>query len=90
MADPEEMEELKIMSKHTYREIFDMYGNIVEDEINTDYEIWMIGTLSACALVLQKSEAHRKLDELFLSKADKMKKTSYLQQKERLLELLRK
>lgn len=90
VAEPEEKEELKIMSKHTYREIFDMYGNIVEDEINTDYEIWMIGTLSACALVLQKSEAHRKLDELFLSKADKMKKTSYLQQKEQLLELLRK
>ncbi len=88
VADTEEREELRIMSKHTYREIFDMYGNIIEDEINTDYEIWMLGTLSACALVLQKNDAHKKFEDLFLSKADKMKKTSYLRQIEQLAKLL--
>lgn len=89
VADTEEKEELSIMSKHTYREIFDMYGNIIEDEINTDYEIWMLGTLSACALVLQKNDVHKKYEDLFLSKADKMKKTSYFQQKKQLIELVR-
>lgn len=84
----EERSELKAVSKHTYREIYDLYNNYVEEEINTEYEIWMIGTLAACALVLQKKDVHKKLEELFLSKATKMMRTSYLEQKEDLLNLL--
>lgn len=86
--DKEEIAELKAVSKHTYREIFDLYNNYVEEEINTEYEIWMIGTLSSCALVLQKTDMHKKLEALFLSKASKMMKSSYLEQKNELLNLL--
>lgn len=86
--DAEECSELKAVSKHIYREIFDLYNNYVEEEINTEYEIWMIGTLSACSLVLQKTDTHKKLEALFLSKATKMMKTSYFEQKEYLQKLL--
>ena len=85
----DEQLELKAVSKHTYREIYDSYSNFVEDEINTEYEVWMIGTLSACALVLQKTETFKKLDTLFSSKANKMMKTSYGEQMGELVELLK-
>ena len=90
VSETDEKEELKIISKHVYREIFEMYSkDVLEEEINTEYELWMMATLSSCSLVLQKIEAHKKYECLFLSKADKMKKTSYLQQKEQLIELMR-
>lgn len=86
--DEEECSELKTVSRHTYREIFNLYNSYVEEEINTEYEIWMLGTLSACSLVLQKADTHNKLESLFLSKATKMMQTSYFEQKENLLNLL--
>ena len=86
--DDDERSELKAVSKNTYREILNLYNNYVEEEINTEYEIWMIGTLSACALVLQKTEMHNKLESLFLLKATKMMKKSYLEQKKDLVNLL--
>ena len=84
----DEQMELKTVSRHTYREIYEMFGNFVEDEINTEYEVWMIGTLAACALVLQKMEAYKKLEALFYSRASKMMKTSYREQMGELINLL--
>ena len=84
----EEKDELKIMAKYTYREIFKKYKDFAEDEINTKYEKWILASLAACCLALGKQEAFKKYDEIFLSKADKMMKTSYNQQMDKLVGLL--
>jgi len=84
----EEKEELKILSRHIYREIYELYKDYAEDEINTEYEIWILASLSACSLVLGKHEAHKRYEEQFLSKANKMMKASYFRQIEKIIELL--
>ena len=63
--------------------------NNVEDEVNTDYEIWTLATLASCSLVLNEKELSDKYERSFLSRADKMMKTSYLSQKQKLVELLK-
>ena len=87
-TDEEQKEELKILSRHIYREIFEANKDFAEEEINTDYEKWIIATLAASAKVLNKQDLYGKYEELFLSKADKMMKSSYRRQMERLIKLL--
>lgn len=89
MSESEEKTELKVMSKHVYREVFDDNKDYVEDEVNTDYEVWALATLASCALVLNKNELLEKYENIFLNKADKMMKESYLDQKEKLVKLLK-
>ena len=84
----EEMDELKIMSKYTYREIYESYKDFAEDEVNTEYEIWVLASLAACCLVLSKHELFKRYEGLFLSKANDMMKSSYNQQKEKLMKLM--
>lgn len=89
MVECEEKAELKIVAKHIYREVLENNKDYVEDEVNTDYEIWTLATLASCSLVLNNNEDNRKYESAFWGKADKMMKASYLEQKERLIELLK-
>lgn len=84
----EEKEESEILSRCTCREIYESYKNFAEEEINTEYEIWILASLAICSIVLKKNAEFKKYEGLFLSKANKMMKTSYLQQKEKLVKLL--
>lgn len=86
--EAEQKEELKVLSRHVYREIFEANKDFVEEEVNTDYEKWIIASLAASAKVLNKQELYEKYEGLFLSKADKMMKSSYRQQMEQLTKLL--
>ncbi len=87
-SDNDQKEEFKIISRHIYREIFEANKDFAEQEINTDYEKWIIASLAACAKVLNKQELYKKYNELFLSKADNMMRSSYLQQMALLIKLL--
>lgn len=89
LKECEEKTELKVIAKHIYREVFESNRNYVEDEVNTDYEIWTLATLASCSLVLNEKELSDKYEKSFLSRADKMMKTSYLSQKQKLVELLK-
>ena len=89
IQDEEERAELKIIAKHIYREIFTNNKKYVEDEVNTDYEVWTLATLASCCLALNDKENADKYESAFLEKADKMMKDSYFEQKEKLLELLK-
>lgn len=89
MQDSDEKIELKIIAKHIYREVFYNNKDYVEEEVNTDYEVWNIATLASCSLVLKNKENSEKYESAFLEKADKMMRTSYFEQKEKLLELLK-
>lgn len=84
----EEKEELKVLSRHTYREIFELYKDFAEDEINTEYEIWILASLAVCSLALSKHDAYKRYEDLFLAKANKMMKSSYIRQIEKLNKLL--
>lgn len=84
----EEKEEMKIISRYIYREIYESYKNFVEEEVNTEYEIWILASLAACSMILKENDAFKKYEELFLSKANKMMKTSYRLQKDKLVGLL--
>lgn len=90
IADEDEKIALKYVSKQIYKDVFDKNKDIDEDEINTDYEIWMLATLSSCALVLGDIEGSSKFEKLFLTKADNMMKSSFREQKKKLLEILNK
>ena len=87
-TDEEQKEELRILSRHIYREVFEANKDFAEEEINTDYEKWMLASLAASAKVLNKQELYERYEGLFLSKADKMMKSSYRQQIEKLTRLL--
>lgn len=87
-SEKEQKEELKVLSRHVYREVFEANKDFAEEEINTDYEKWILASLAASAKALNKNELFKKYDELFLAKADKMMKSSYLQQMELLIKLL--
>ena len=87
-TEEDQKEELKILSRHVYREIFDANKDFAEEEINTDYEKWILASLAASAKVLNKQEMYEKYEGLFLSKADKMMKSSYRHQMEQLTKLL--
>ena len=87
-TDDEKKEELKILSRHIYREIFEANNDFAEQEINTDYEKWVLASLAASAKVLKKQELYEKYEGLFLTKADNMMKSSYCKQMERLTKLL--
>lgn len=89
VVDIEEKEELRCTAKHIYREIYDTNKSYVEAEINTEYEMWVIASLASCALVLKKEDDFHTYEDLFLSKANKMMKSSYSAQKEKLTELLK-
>ena len=83
-----EREEIKVLSRHTYREVFDQYKAFAEEEINTEYEVWVLASLAACALALNKRAEYNKYEDLFLSRANKMMKSSYNKQIKKLAELL--
>lgn len=89
LQECEEKIELKVIAKHIYRDVFESNRNYIEDEVNTDYEIWTLATLASCSLVLNEKELSDKYEKSFLSRADKMMKTSYLSQKQKLVELLK-
>ena len=86
--DEDQEVEFKILSRHIYREVFEANKDFVEEEINTDYEKWILASLAASARVLNKQELYEKYEGLFLSKADKMMKSSYRKQMEKLTKLL--
>lgn len=87
-TDENEKDELKVLSRHTYREIFESYKDFAEDEVNTEYEVWILASLAASAKVLNKHDAYKKYEELFLSKSNSMMRSSYKRQMEQLVELL--
>ena len=87
-AVEDQKEELRILSRHIYREVFEANKDFVEEEINTDYEKWILASLAASAKALNKQELYEKYEGLFLSKADKMMKSSYHQQMGQLTRLL--
>ena len=89
-SEKDQEEELKILSRHVYREIFEANKVFAEEEINTEYEKWILASLAASALVLNKQDLYKKYEELFLSKADKMMKSSYKHQMELLIKLINK
>lgn len=87
-SEEEQKEELKVLSRHIYREVFEANKDFAEEEINTDYEKWILASLAASSKVLNKHELYEKYEGLFLSKADKMMKSSYRKQMEQLTKLL--
>ncbi len=87
-ADEDEKEELKVLSRHTYREVFESYKDFAEDEVNTEYEVWVLASLAACSKAINKNDAYERYEELFLSKSNSMMKSSYKQQMDQLVELL--
>lgn len=86
----EESREFYAMAKHLYREIYEANIEVVEEEVNTEYEVWLLATLATCALVINKKEQYEKYESLFLAKANKMMKSSYSIQNKRLLKILGK
>ena len=82
-------EELKSTAKYTYREVYDSFKSYNEDEVNTEYEIWQIASLASCTLVLGKEVESKKYENSFMEKADTMMKSSYFEQKNKLVELLK-
>lgn len=90
ITNTDEINALRFISKQTYKDVFEKNKGIDEDEINTEYEIWMLATLSSCALFLGDMENSSKYEKMFLSKADNMMKSSFREQKERLLKILNK
>lgn len=63
----EEKTELKVIAKHIYRDVYESNRNFVEDEVNTDYEIWSLATLASCSLVLNENELSDKYEKSFLT-----------------------
>jgi hypothetical protein len=87
-TDKDQKIEFKILSRHIYREVFDANKDFFDEEINTDYEKWILASLAASAKVLNKIDLYEKYEGQFLSKADNMMKSSYRQQMEQLTKLL--
>lgn len=87
--EPEVKEELGAIAKHIYREVYNSFKSYNEYEVNTEYEIWQIASLASCTLALGKEEESKEYENSFLKKADKMMKSSYSEQKEKLVELLK-
>ena len=88
VEDKEEREELNIEARRIRKEIISKNRDIIAEEIDTEEEIWLISTLANSYFALNKKEEASKYENLFLSKADRDMKNSYLEQKERLLKLL--
>lgn len=87
ITDEEEKSELNIIAKRVRKEIYNSFHDIVPEEINSDYEVWMLATLATCAFVLKK-EDYAYFEELFLSKAKSFMRESYFEQKEKIIKLL--
>lgn len=87
--DSEVKEELRAIAKHLYREVYNSFKTYNEDEINSEYEIWQIASLASCTLALGKEDESKNYENSFLKKADQMMQSSYSEQKEKLLELLK-
>lgn len=87
--EPEVKEELRAIAKHIYREVYNSFKSYNVDEVNSEYEIWQIASLASCTLALGKEEESKKYENSFLEKADKMMKSSYSEQKEKFIKLLK-
>lgn len=87
--DTEVKEELRAIARHIYREVYNSFKSYNEEEVNTEYEIWQIASLASCTLALGKEDDPKKYEISFLEKADAMMKSSYFEQKVKLLELLK-
>lgn len=90
ITNSDEINALKFISKQTYKDVFEKNKDIDEEEINTEYEVWILATLASCALVLGDIERTSKYEKMFLAKADNMMKSSFREQKQKLLEILNK
>lgn len=88
VEDKEVREELNIEARRIRKEIICKNRDIIAEEIDTEEEIWLISTLANSYFALNKKEEASKYENIFLSKADRDMKNSYLEQKERLLKLL--
>lgn len=86
--DSEVKEELRLTAKHIYREVYNSFKSYNEEEVNSEYEIWQIASLASCTLALGKEGESKQYENSFLVKADTMMKSSYSEQKEKLVELL--
>ena len=87
--DTEVKEELRAIARHIYREVYNSFKSYNEEEVNTEYEIWQIASLASCTLALGKEDDSKKYENSFLEKADAMMKSSFFEQKVKLLELLK-
>lgn len=87
-SDEEEKTGLNAIAKLIRKKIYTTNCDIVEEEINTEYEIWMLATLATCAKALGKREEYKRFEELFQSKADSFMKDSHGKQQESLFKLL--
>lgn len=87
--DETEKNELTVVSKHVYREVYERYKDFDEKEVNTEYELWVIASLAACAKVLKLQESYGKFESFFLSKSTSMMISSYKEQMEKLDKLLK-
>ena len=87
--DTEVKEEIRAIARHIYREVYNSFKSYNEEEVNTEYEIWQIASLASCTLALGKEDDSKKYEISFLEKADAMMKSSYFEQKVKLLELLK-
>ena len=87
--DSEVKEELRVTAKHIYREVYNSFKTYNEEEVNSEYEIWQIASLASCTLALGKEEESKQYENSFWEKADTMMKSSYSEQKEKLVELLK-
>lgn len=87
--EPEVKEELRATAKHIFREVYNSFKSYNKEEVNSEYEIWQIASLASCTLALGKEEESKQYENSFLVKADTMMKSSYSEQKEKLVELLK-
>lgn len=88
ICEDAERDELRIVAKHIYRELLSKYKEFKEEDVNTEYECWVVATLAACAVVLENRELHKQYEDLFMAKATMMMKQSYHEQMEKLYSLL--
>lgn len=82
-------EELRATAKYIFREVYNSFKSYNKEEVNSEYEIWQIASLASCTLALGKEEESKQYENSFLVKADTMMKSSYSEQKEKLVELLK-
>lgn len=87
LEDLEAKEELNVLARKIRKEIYENNKEINSDQINTEEEIWLMATLADCCYALGREDAD-KYEKLFLSKANEFMRSTYFEQKEKMLNLL--
>ncbi len=87
-GDEETKEEAVVEARKIRKDIITRNKDVVFEEINTEEEIWLLSTLANCYLALGNEAKAQEYEKYFLSKADKDMRSSYLEQKIKLMKLL--